>query len=339
MQDLFELTRQLVDIDSVTGNEGPAADFVAGWLRRRGFDVETQRVSDGRANVFAALGRPEVVLSTHLDTVGPFYPSSEDNEWIHGRGACDAKGCLACQAIAAAQLAKEGVRDIGLLFLVGEETESDGARAANQSPRGARYLIMGEPTANRLVAGTKGALQLRITTRGRAAHSAYPELGESAIDKLLDLLEDLRSMPLANDSTLGPATMNIGLLAGGRAANIVPDEASAVVFYRTVDPGEGLRRRIEARLAGRAECEFRRQVAPARMELLPGFDTTVAAFTTDVPNLDRWGRPLLVGPGSILVAHTDHERVAKAELQRAAALYRRLVRDLKARAASEGGTV
>jgi acetylornithine deacetylase len=329
---LFELTRQLVDIDSVTGNEGAAGEFIAAWLRRQGFDVETQRVSDGRSNVFASLGRPEVVLSTHLDTVGPFYPSSEDNEWIYGRGACDAKGCLACQAIAAAQLAGEGVRDIGLLFLVGEETESDGALAANESPRGARYLIMGEPTDNRLVAGTKGALQLRITTRGRAAHSAYPELGESAIDRLLDVLGELRAMPLESDPELGRATMNIGLLAGGQAANVVPEQASALLFYRTVAAGGGLRRRLEARLDGRAEYEFRRDVAPTRMEVLPGFETTVAGFTTDVPNLDRWGRPLLVGPGSILVAHTGQERVAKAELERAVELYQRLARDLKARA-------
>ncbi|HEV2387033.1 MAG TPA: M20/M25/M40 family metallo-hydrolase [Candidatus Acidoferrales bacterium] len=337
MQELFELTRQLIDIDSVTGNEAAVAGIVAEWLRRRGFQVKSQPVTEGRANLIAAMGRPEVVLSTHLDTVGPFYPSSEDDRWIQGRGACDAKGCLASQMIAAARLAAEGVSDFGLLFLVGEELESDGARAANQAPRDARYLIMGEPTGNRLVAGTKGAMQLRITTRGRTAHSAYPQLGESAIDKLLELLAELRSMPLPSDPELGPTTMNIGLLSGGHAANVVAGHAAAVVFYRTVDAGDGLRRRIEARLAGRAEYEFRRQVAPMRMERLPGFETDVVAFTTDLPNLDRWGRPLLVGPGSILVAHTDHERVAKAELAQAAELYRRLVRELKARA-SEGGT-
>ncbi len=337
VQELFELLRGLVDIPSVTGTEGRCAEFLAQRLRARDFAVEMQAVTPGRANLFAVRGRPEIVLSTHMDTVAPHFPSSEDAEWIHGRGACDAKGSLACQVIAAEQLAHEGVNDFALLFVVGEETTSDGARAANERPRGSRYLIVGEPTENRLVAATKGVLQLRLRARGRAAHSAYPELGESAIEKLLDLLAALRSMPLPTDPELGPATMNIGRISGGVGANVIPAEAEATILFRTVSDAADLIRSIEQRVGGRAECDFFRSVAPTRLERMPGFEADVVAFTTDVPNLDRWGRPLLIGPGSILAAHTAEERVSKKELVRAVELYRRLVKDLKSRDET-GGT-
>jgi acetylornithine deacetylase len=336
VQELFDLLRQLVDIPSVTGAEGACAEFLADRLSARGFTVEMQTVTPGRANVFAALGRPEIVLSTHMDTVAPHFSSIEDADWIHGRGACDAKGSLACQLIAAEKLAGEGIGDFGLLFVVGEEAASDGARAANLSPRGSRYLIVGEPTENRLVAATKGILQLCLRARGRAAHSAYPELGESAIEKLLDLLAELRAMPLPRDPELGPTTMNIGRISGGVGANVIPAEAEATVLFRTIGEPAELIRAIEQRVDGRGECEFPRSVSPTRLERLPGFDADVVAFTTDVPNLDRWGRPLLIGPGSILAAHTAEERVSKRELVRAVDLYSRLVRDLKSRGETGG---
>lgn len=335
MQKLFDLLRKLIDIPSVTGDEGRCGEFVAEWLRVRGFAVEMQPVTPGRANVFAALGQPEVVLSTHIDTVGPFFASSEDSEWIRGRGACDAKGSLACQMIAAERLAHAGTGGFGLLFVVGEETVSDGALTANKSPRGARYLVMGEPTGNRLVAATKGVLQLRLSTHGRAAHSAYPERGESAIEKLLDLLAELRSMKLPVDSELGSTTMNIGKISGGIAANVIPSEAEATLLFRTVGEGEELKHRIESLIGDRAECEFPRSVPPVRLMHMEGFEADVVAFTTDVSNLGNCGRPLLVGPGSILVAHTPEERVSKAELTEAAELYALLVRELKSRRETE----
>lgn len=335
MQEVFRLLAQLIDIPSVTGEEGRCAEFLANWLRSRGFAVQLQEVTQGRANVFASMGRPEVVLSTHIDTVGPHIRHSEDAEWIWGRGACDAKGCMAAQMIAAGQLLAEGWGDFGLLFVVGEETESDGARVANQSPCGSRYLVAGEPTENRLIVATKGVLQLRLRTRGRAAHSAYPELGESAIEKLLNLLEQLSAMPLPSDPELGAITINIGRISGGVAANVIPAEAEATILYRTVDDGAGLVSRIRTILDGHAEFEFSRQVAPARLERMANFETGVVAFTTDVPNLNRWGRPLLIGPGSILDAHTMEERVSKEQLMRAVGLYGQLVRDLKARHESE----
>lgn len=330
---LFELTRRLVDIESVTGNEHACAEALSDHLRSLMFHVEHQVVSPGRANVFATRGAPEIVLSTHMDTVPPFVPSSEDDEYIYGRGSCDAKGIVAAQVTAAERLATEGVTNFGLLFLVGEETMSDGARVANQSPVGARFMINGEPTENKLALGSKGILRVEICARGRMAHSAYPHLGESAIEKLLDILADLRRMPLPIDPVLGPSTLNIGLISGGRAANIVPDEARADVLIRTVNGTDGLRQNLRRILDGRCEYEFVRETPALRMEELDGFEADVVAFTTDLPNLTNWGRPLLLGPGSISVAHTDHERVRKADLVRAVELYCQLVRQLKERSA------
>jgi acetylornithine deacetylase len=327
--EIFELTKALINIESVTGHERACAEFLRGYLAARNFEVELQPVSRDRSNVFAKTGKPDVVLSTHMDTVPPFLPAREDEEFIYGRGACDAKGVLASQIMAAERLLSERVADFGLLFLVGEETNSDGARAANLHPPGSRYIINGEPTENKLVIGSKGNLRLDIRSKGKLAHSAYPQLGESAIDKLLDVLVDLRKLPLPHDSLLGPATLNIGLISGGRAANVVPDQATAQIVIRTVNGSEELRREISELLEGRCELEFVRDTPPLRLEKLDGYATDVVAFATDLPSLTRWGRPVLLGPGSISVAHTEHECVRKAELVKAVELYCRLVRELK----------
>ena len=331
MTEIFELTKALINIESVTGHEGACAEFLRAYLVARDFAVELQGVSANRSNVFARTGNPDVVLSTHIDTVPPFFPAREDEEFIYGRGACDAKGILASQLVAAERLVSERVTDFALLFLVGEETTSDGAREANLHPPGSRYIISGEPTENKLVVGSKGNLRLDIRSKGKMAHSAYPHLGESAIDKLLDVLVDLRKLPLPYDPLLGPATLNIGIISGGRAANVVPDQAAAQIIIRTVNSSEELRRKISEVLGGRCEFEFVRDTPPLRMEKLDGYETDVVAFTTDLPSLTRWGRPVLLGPGSIGVAHTEHECVGKAELVKAVELYCRLVRELKKR--------
>jgi acetylornithine deacetylase len=327
--ELIELTKALINIESVTGHERACAEFLRGYLAARNFEVELQPVSRDRSNVFAKTGKPDVVLSTHMDTVPPFLPAREDEEFIYGRGACDAKGVLAAQIVAAERLLSERVTDFGLLFLVGEETNSDGAREANLHPPGSRYIINGEPTENKLVIGSKGNLRLDIRSKGKMAHSAYPQLGESAIDRLLDVLADLRKVPLPHDPFLGPATLNIGVISGGRAANVVPDQAAAQIVIRTVNGSEELRRKISELLEGRCELEFVRDTPPLRLEKLDGYATDVVAFTTDLPSLTRWGRPVLLGPGSISVAHTEHERVGKAELVKAVELYCRLVGELK----------
>jgi acetylornithine deacetylase len=329
--DLFELTKSLVNMASVTGHEKACAEFLKEHLVQLGFQAELMPVSRDRSNVFATWGKPDVVLSTHLDTVPPFFAAHEDGEYICGRGSCDAKGIVAAQVAAAERLKKDGVKDFGLLYVVGEETVSDGAREANLHPCGSRYIINGEPTENKLVIGTKGNVRIDLRARGKMAHSAYPHLGVNAIEKLLDVLADLRRIPLPVSPVLGPSTMNIGVITGGRAANVVPDEAAAQILIRIVENSESLRQKISEVIAGRCELELVRDTPLLLMEKLDGYETDVVAFTTDLPSLTHWGRPLLLGPGSITVAHTDHERVRKKDLIAAADLYYRMVRDLKNR--------
>ena len=327
--DLFELTKSLVNMASVTGHEKACAEFVKGHLTQLGFQAELMPVSRDRSNVFATWGNPDVVLSTHMDTVPPFFPAHEDAEHIYGRGSCDAKGILAAQVTAAERLKNDGVEDFALLFLVGEETVSDGAREANLHPRGSRYIINGEPTENKLVIGSKGNLRIDVRARGKMAHSAYPRLGVNAIDKLLDVLEEIRKISLPVSPVLGPSTMNIGVITGGRAANVIPDEAVAQILIRIVENSEPLRRKITEIIGDRCELVIVRDTPVLLMEKLEGYETDVVAFTTDLPSLTNWGRPLLLGPGSISTAHTERECVRKSDLTAAADLYYRLVLDLK----------
>ncbi len=331
--DLFALTRQLIDIDSVTGNEGAVGEFLHRYLHDLGYQARLDLVEPNRFNVYAvppAQPRPQVFFSTHTDTVPPFFPSSEDETRIYGRGACDAKGILAAQIAAAEKLRREGLA-AGLLFVVGEERNSAGAKFANQHPAGGRFLINGEPTENRLAIATKGALRVEFFAEGRMAHSAYPELGESAIEKLLDALERVRRIPLPHDPELGPCTVNIGLIDGGRAPNVVPDRAHAELMYRTIGPSDELKRQIVAAVEPLVRVEWGLELPFVRLRTLAGFPTMIAAFATDIPSLSNWGEPILLGPGSIHVAHTPDEHVEKAELVAAACLYadvvRRLIKD------------
>jgi acetylornithine deacetylase len=326
----ISLTRRLVEIESITGNEAGVGEFLLRELGALGFRAErmpvpfppdTEAKCGERFNVYATEGEaPEIVFSTHMDTVPPFLPAREDSERIYGRGACDAKGIMAAQIAAAVRLRGGGVR-VGLLFVVGEERDSLGAETANRHSPGSRFLINGEPTDNRLATASKGSLRLQLTARGRTAHSAYPELGESAIEKLLLALERLRALPLPVDSEAGPATMNIGVIEGGRAPNVVPDFARAELQYRLVGPSEGVRRDILQAVSGLAEAAFLLEIPFVKLGAIPGIPTMIAAFTTDIPRLSRWGEPLLLGPGSIHVAHTGNEFIAKAELLAAVELY------------------
>ncbi len=338
---LFQDTRALVDLDSTTGRERQIGELLIQRLAEiapeRG-NVERMPVEGDRFNVFASWGEPTVVLTTHMDAVPPFFPSSETADAIHGRGACDAKGIAAAMISAVEALVAEGRSGFGLLFVVAEETDSLGARVANQNPRGSRFLIDGEPTENRLVLGHNGTLFYEVHAEGRASHSAYPERGCSAIDALLSALERLRSVPLPSDPLLGPTTFNIGKIAGGRAPNVIADHASAEILVRTVGDTEALDAAIRAALTGAsgpngAKVSIVRhgEAPPARMGTLPGFETDVVRFGTDVPRLGNWGEPFLLGPGSIHVAHTADEWIAKAELVKAADLYRRMVIELLAR--------
>lgn len=317
------LTRQLIDIPSLTGDEKAVAEFLVTHLTTLGYDVEQQHVTDDRFNVIATTGEtPRIVFSTHMDTVPPFIASSEDAEYIYGRGSCDAKGIIAAQIYAAETLRASGT-NIGLLFTVDEELSSAGAQLANDHPlaRECRFLINGEPTDNRLATGTKGSLRLFLTAEGRAAHSAYPEAGDSAIEKLLDVLNDIRTCAWPSDDFFGDTTCNIGVLNGGTRPNVIPDHARAELQIRLATDIEHVKSMVENAVAGRARIEYASAHNPVRLFSVPGFDDCVVRFTTDVPYLPNWGKPLLLGPGSILDAHTEHERIAKHELERAIDLY------------------
>jgi acetylornithine deacetylase len=331
---LTELTRDLIDIPSTTGQELGIGRFLNSYLKRLNYRVEDQEVAEGRANIIATTARPpRVVLSTHMDTVPPHISSKEDENYVHGRGACDAKGIIAAQIVAAERLRAEGVTEIGLLFTVDEEAGSSGARAANEHRLAAscRYLINGEPTENKLAIGSKGSLRLKLKAEGRAAHSAYPEHGESAIERLLDVLGDIRSCDWPSDEFFGETTCNIGTLKGGTRPNVIPAEAQADLQIRLVTAARPIKQMLERVVGKRAAVEYLSVAEPVKMLAVEGFEPSVVRFTTDIPHLTNWGKPLLLGPGSILDAHTEHERVAKRELSEAVDLYVRLVRTLLAR--------
>ncbi|MGC9999295.1 MAG: M20/M25/M40 family metallo-hydrolase [Bryobacteraceae bacterium] len=333
--EVLALTRKLVDIESTTGNEADAGACVLQLLQKLasqyGGVAEQIEVAPERFNVLARFGEPAVTLSTHLDTVPPFIPLREDETHIWGRGACDAKGIAAAMICAAESLLAGGVRDFALLFVVGEEKDSAGAYHAGRHPIGSRYLINGEPTGNRLALGSKGALRYELAASGRMAHSAYPELGESAIEKLLDALARVRRIPLPRDETLGPCTLNIGLISGGRAPNVIPDAALAALMFRLVGDPDPIRAAVERAAAPDAVANELLCIPALRLGAVAGFETTVVSYTTDIPAFGgQWGEPYLIGPGSIHVAHTGEERVPKAELVEAVEVYARLVRQLLA---------
>jgi len=321
--DVAAFTRQLVDIESVTGNEGPIGDFLHKELLRRGFQAQKLLVEGTRCNVLAKSSKqiqPTVVFSTHMDTVPPFIPSSEDATSVYGRGACDAKGIIAAQISAAEQLARENIH-VALLFLVGEERDSLGAKIPNHQSLGSKFMVNGEPTENRIALASKGALRVELIAHGRMAHSAYPELGESAIDKLLTALGRLRAMKLPDEEGIGPCTLNIGVIEGGRAPNVIPDEARAQLLYRLVGPPAQLKREIVQAVGDLTDINYVLEIPFVRLRTLDGLPTMVAALTTDIPALSNWGQPLLIGPGSIHVAHTESEYVEKKQLNDAVDLY------------------
>jgi acetylornithine deacetylase len=337
---LFELTRALVDIDSTTNREQAVADFLFAQLSflaaRSSGRLERIAVEPNRDNIFACWGQPIVTLSTHMDTVPPFFPSLEDADFIWGRGSCDAKGIIAAMMAAVEKLLDSGVTNVGLLFVVGEERNSAGAKVAAVNPRGAHFLINGEPTENQLALGSKGALRFEITAHGKLAHSAYPELGHSAIHTLLDVLRAIRLITLPEDPLLGPSTLNIGTIAGGRAPNVVADHAQAEIMFRTVgDPAE-IRQAVLAAAAGRADAREVLHTPAMRLSIFDGLPTTVVAFATDIPTFNgSWGQPFLIGPGSIHLAHSAEERIPKQQLSDAVNIYARMARQLLATGGAE----
>jgi acetylornithine deacetylase len=330
--DVVTLAAELLSIPSPTGREGAAVDFVSRWLVARGWNVTIQEVTPGRGNVWAT--RPDmpaadvVTLSTHLDTVPPHVAPRIEGARLYGRGACDAKGIAAAMLAAAERLVTEGEPRVGLLFVVGEEKGSDGARAANRLAARSRYLINGEPTESHLASGAKGSLRVTVRVRGREAHSAYSELGRSAIDPLVALLPSVHRLALPSDPVLGATTVNIGVIRGGTEANIVPALAEAELMFRLVGDVDEVKGAVERWAAGVAEIEYGSYIPAQRFHTVAGFTAAPVAYTSDIPLLDRWGTPLLFGPGSIHVAHTPGEFIDLQELRASVDAYERLVRTL-----------
>ena len=339
--DPIALTRQLVDIESTTYHEGRCGAFLHEYLKALGYDVEKQAVEQPelartpgggtgeRFNLYATMPgtSPVITLSTHFDTVPPYFGSSEDDTYVFGRGSCDAKGILASQVAAAEKLHKGGV-PVGLLYVVGEERDSAGAKVANLDGHGSRYLINGEPTENRLALATKGALRVELRASGKMAHSAYPELGDSAIEKLVNVLHDLLAAELPIDPEIGPSTLNIGIVSGGRAPNVIPDAAEAHLLIRLVGPSADVKTVVERIVAGRVEVAYSLDLKTVRMKRMPGWETMIAKYATDISSLTAWGEPMLLGPGTILVAHTPDEKVLKSELLGAVDKYAELAGSL-----------
>lgn len=332
--DPLALARQLIDIESTTGNEGAVGKFLADFLRSRGYSVLEQPLESitgkPRHNVIAAAGEPELVFSTHFDCVPPFFPSRVEDGTLYGRGACDAKGILAAQVAAAERLRAKGETRVGLVFVGGEERGSDGAKAANKIASKARFLVNGEPTDLRLGAATRGCYRVKLTAKGKAAHSGYPELGDSAIEKLIDVLMGLRAADWPSDALLGTTHYTVGLINGGVAPNVIPPNAEAEVFFRTVGDHQPVRELLHRVVDGRVDVQEILELPAVRMHVVEGFETAVFSYFSDVPFLSNWGTPLLIGPGSIHVAHTDHEHISIAELQRAVDLYATLAAALLA---------
>ncbi len=330
MTDVVALAAELMTLDSTTGAERAVVDLCTRWLVSRGWNVTVQEVTPGRGNVWASRAGGGVTLSTHLDTVPPYVRPSLDGDRLLGRGAADAKGIAAAMMLAADALARSGEERVDLLLVVGEEKASDGARAANHLPATSRFLVNGEPTESRLASGAKGSLRVTLRTRGRAAHSAYPHLGHSAIEPLIELLPTLHRVPLPSDPALGQTTVNIGTLRGGTEANIIPDAAESELMFRLVGDVTEVKELVESWVAGRAEIEYGSHIPAQRFHTIPGFEVAPVAYTSDIPLLDRWGTPLLFGPGSIHVAHTTDEFVDTHELRAAVDSYMRIVRTLLA---------
>ncbi|MHB8054119.1 MAG: M20/M25/M40 family metallo-hydrolase, partial [Candidatus Aminicenantales bacterium] len=327
--DVIQLTRRLIDIPSVTGAEIAVAEFLAAWLAAAGFRVQRQELGGGRANLFVSAGGPtDVILCSHMDTVPPFFPCREDAEHLYGRGACDTKGSVAAMISAGISLRFDGFDRFAFLFVAGEETDSCGARAAVSLNPGSRFLIIGEPTGNRLALAHKGVLLLHLKTRGLAAHSAFPHLGDSAVHCLLDVLQSIRGIVWEEDPVLGKSTVNIGVIEGGREANVIAAEASARIMIRCAVSASRVLERVLTAIGDRAVCEIVSKADPFRFGCRPGYETTVLPFGTDAPHLTGFGETFLIGPGRPEDAHTDGEKVTKRALASAVEIYRKLVRDL-----------
>jgi len=331
MSSNWQTLQDWIAIPSITGGEADYGDALGRYLVARGFSVERQSVAPGRFNLLARAGSPRLVFCTHLDTVPPFLPPSEDREFVRGRGSCDAKGQALAMIEAGAQLVDAGLADIGFLFTVGEETDSLGAQIADArlaDPWKPRHMIVGEPTGNRFVSGHKGIFKARLCAHGVAGHSSQTEL-PSAIHELVQCLSGLLAQDWGEHPLLGRGSLNVGEISGGVAANVVAEHAEATLLLRAVESPQITQRKLQAHLSERVRLEHAfKNYGPTEFLVPAGESAIPVAFGTDAPHLRRWGKPLLFGPGRIEDAHTDHECVEKRALEAAIATHVRTAREL-----------
>ncbi|MCF7802770.1 MAG: M20/M25/M40 family metallo-hydrolase [Candidatus Marinimicrobia bacterium] len=327
--DVIDLARDFIRIESISENEAPFAGYLQSFFDGHGWETERTQITDDRWNLLTKPSRdaePEIYFCSHLDTVAPFVEFSEDDDYLYGRGACDTKGVIAAMIGAAFQLVHSGTDNIGFLFTVGEEIDSIGAKVENENPPdGVEYLIVGEPTENRLVAGQKGIYIVEITAEGKSAHSAYPELGDSAVEKLLNILERLRETTLPSHPELGDTTVNISNLYGGDRYNVIPNEAGASLLFRVSTSLANVKTIVRNAVNGEGTVKEISQCEPQQMMNIPGYENEIVAFSTDIPFLGNWGTPLLLGPGSIHDAHTQEEKIEKSEILEAVEKYMDIV--------------
>lgn len=326
---VVRLAHQLISIESVSGEESPMSDFLSNYLEERGWTVQLQEVKPNRFNVFAHRENPSpsLIFNTHIDTVPPFFPPffEEDGKILRGRGACDTKSLLAAQLLAAERLLADGFSDLGLLFVVGEEVDHCGILKANELNLNPKFLIVGEPTESKLPKQQKGILKLGIRCTGVAAHSGYPELGKSAIDSLIDILKDLKEEEWPSGQ-LGDTTLNIGVLKGGVAGNVIPALAEAELVFRLVVPPSVVEERVRAIIKGRAEIHIVSKTPPIDLSHVGDFPTGTVNFNTDIPYFRFDGKAFLYGAGSILDAHSSHEFIRVPDLVQCVDDYVKLAR-------------
>lgn len=308
-------------------------------------EKELMEVGDGTLNLFLRWGTPRVVFCTHMDTVPPYIaPSFYDTE-VHGRGSCDAKGQLFAMYTACKELEASGCTDFGLLILSGEETGSWGAKAFSKTGFKAPFLIVGEPTENKMVSASKGTKSYDLRFGGKAFHSGYPEHGVSAVDLFNEFYNKLKATDFGEDPELGKTTWNIGLLHSDNPQNILSPELTCRLYFRTTFVSDEPVQRFMAEIAGQAgndegktgndEGKASNDVTPrggdrpARYVTLPGFESAPVAFGSDAPHLTGFGHKIICGPGTVLVAHRDDEHITLPELEDAVKIYTALYREIQ----------
>ncbi|MBS1515269.1 MAG: M20/M25/M40 family metallo-hydrolase [Bacteroidetes bacterium] len=327
---MLNFLSDILKIESTTGSENTLAHFIAEKYTPAGMQCKIQNTSDGRVNLFFTIGKPKIVFNSHMDTVPPYIPPTFTDDIIYGRGSCDAKGQLAYLWQAANELIAEGEKDFGLLMTFSEEIGSIGARFANEMLTDTKYIIVGEPTENKLITSSKGTHFIKVTVRGKSCHSGYPQYGDSAINTMREFLDRLDKINFPMDEVMGDTPYNIGELHANNAQNVVPDLVTFNLFIRTTFASYPVfQQMLESIKGDKIELEFILNKGPIKFHTVEGFETGVVAYGTDAPSFTNVPNKILYGPGTILVAHTENEHIYIKDLYRAVEDVKKIFRKLK----------